>query len=348
MERSIVEFVRPVASGRAARILLPALAVMALGALFLRVSAGASFAYSGILLSSVVLAAALVAILLESHGNRIGLEKMSKNLADAMEGLAESTEQQSQTVYRQAAALQETQVTAQEIKQTSQVAAQKAEDLLKLAEHAEQIGKTGERSVGQSMEGLLEIRARVEEITQKVGELTEKTRQIESITDTVKDLADQSNMLALNAAIEAARSGEHGKGFALVAKEIRSLADQSIQATARVRDILDNISSAVAKTVKIAETGYQRIDGGLENVKNSGDNLRALAGLVQEHSAAAKQIAAAVGQQNAGIVQIFSAVTDQNHMMDETVKRLELAANSVQAFEKVHRSMSEMAKRHQV
>jgi methyl-accepting chemotaxis protein len=184
----------------------------------------------------------------------------------------------------------------------------------------------------------------VEEITQKVGELTEKTRLIESITDTVKDLADQSNMLALNAAIEAARSGEHGKGFALVAKEIRSLADQSIQATARVREVLDNISQAVAKTVKIAETGYQRIDGGLENMKSSGDTLRTLAGMVQEHSAAAKQIASAVGQQNAGIVQIFSAVTDQNKMMDETVKRLELAANSVQAFEKVYKSMSEMAR----
>ena len=348
MERSIAEYFRPLALRGGARVLVPSLGVMAFGALLLRLWAGPAYAFSGVLLSGAVLSAAMASLLLEFRGRREALDSMSKSLAAAMEGLAESTEQQSQTVYRQAVALQETQVTAQEIKQTSQVAAQKAEDLMKLAEHAEQIGRTGERSVGQSMEGLLEIRTRVEEITQKVGELTEKTRQIESITDTVKDLADQSNMLALNAAIEAVRSGEHGKGFALVAKEIRSLADQSIQATARVREVLENMSAAVAKTVKIAETGYQRIDGGLENVKNSGDNLRALAGLVQEHSAAAKQIAAAVGQQNAGIVQIFSAVTDQNRMMDETVKRLELASSSVTAFEKVHRSISEMAKRNKV
>ncbi len=162
---------------------------------------------------------------------------------------------QNQSVTIQATALQETQVTAQEIKQTSQMAARKAEDILAMAEKADEIGRAGEASVEQSLAGLTDIRHQVREIAQKIADLTDRTRQIGSITDTVKDLADQSNMLALNAAIEAVRSGEHGKGFGLVAREIRRLADQSIQSTGRVKEILDNITEAIDRFFKSPSPG---------------------------------------------------------------------------------------------
>jgi methyl-accepting chemotaxis protein len=138
----------------------------------------------------------------------------------------------------------------------------------------------------------------------------------------VKDLADQSNMLALNAAIEAVRSGEHGKGFAVVAREIRSLADQSIQATNRVREILEDIGEAVRAAVAITEKGAQKMETELVQVKSSGENLRELSTIVRDNSAAVRQIAAAVSQQSAGISQIFGAVTDLSKMMSETVDRL--------------------------
>src|SRR5205807_7876883 len=114
----------------------------------------------------------------------------------------------------------------------------------------------------------------------KITQLSERTQQIGGITQTVKDLADQSNMLALNAAIEAVRSGEHGKGFAVVAREIRSLADQSIQATNRVREILEDISGAIRSAVQITEAGKQRMESGLVQMKSSGENLRELSSIV--------------------------------------------------------------------
>src|SRR5438132_11195167 len=250
------------------------------------------------------------------------LQESVQLLAKGGGELSQSTNDQSQTITRQATALQETQVTAQEIKQTSLLAAQKAETVLKLTEKADQVSSQGEEAIEKSLGGLTEIRAQVDEIAQKIAQLSERTQQIGGITQTVKDLADQSNMLALNAAIEAVRSGEHGKGFAVVAREIRSLADQSIQATNRVREILEDIGEAVRGAVSITEKGAQKMEQELLQVKSSGENLRELSTIVRDNSAAVRQIAAAVSQQSAGISQIFGAVTDLSKMMSDTVERL--------------------------
>jgi len=272
----------------------------------------------------------------------LGLQGSVQKLSQALSGLQKAAEEQNKSVTAQAAALQETQVTAQEIKQTSQMAAQKASEILQLAEKADEIGHTGEASVEQSLKGLTDIRHQVLEISGKIGDLTDRTRQIGGITDTVKDLADQSNMLALNAAIEAVRSGEHGKGFGLVAREIRRLADQSLQSTGRVKEILDNISEAIDKLAQITESGSRRMEDGLVQVKSSGENLRALVGVIKDNSASVKQIANAVNQQNIGISQVFTAVKDQNTMMEETVKRLESTMEAVKALQEVAKSVSDI------
>lgn len=251
-----------------------------------------------------------------------------------------STQEQSETVTRQAAALQETQITAQEIKQTSLVAANKAEMVLKVAERAESVSKSGEEAIEQSLSGLTDIRAQVEEIAHKITAVGERTRQIGVITQTVKDLADQSNMLALNAAIEAVRSGEHGKGFTVVAREIRSLANQSIEATARVREILEDITNAIQIAVTSSQAGAQKMEQGLLQVKASGENLRELSNIVKDNSSAVRQIAAAVSQQNAGIMQIFGAVTELSTMMDDTVKRLGTTTEAALNLKDVSKTVS--------
>ncbi len=255
---------------------------------------------------------------------------------------------QNQSVTVQATALQQTQVTAQEIKQTSQMAAQKAGEILQGAERADELGRLGESSVEQSLQGLMAIRQQVVEIAEKISDLTGRTKQIGGITNTVKDLADQSNMLALNAAIEAVRSGEHGKGFGLVAREIRRLADQSIQATGRVKEILDNIQDATGKVEQITRSGSKRMEGDLELVRHSGENLRGLAGMARENSASVRQIAAAVEQQNVGITQIFGAVTDQTRMMSEAVKHVEATGETVRVLKDASVRLSEMMDRYKV
>jgi methyl-accepting chemotaxis protein len=261
-----------------------------------------------------------------------GIGSTTQIVASAVDKLNESVAEQGHTVARQATALQETQVTAQEIKQTSLVASQKAEAVLQYAERADTVSKTGEAAVAQSLAALTAIRTQVEEIAERITRLGGRAVQIGNVTQTVKDLADQSNMLALNAAIEAVRSGEHGRGFAVVAREMRNLADQSIQGTKQVREMVDEIGAAIREAVAITEKGVQRIDAGLQQVKTSGMTLSELSSIVKDNSAAVRQISAAVGQQNAGITQIFGAVSDQTKMMDENVARLGATELSLRAL----------------
>jgi methyl-accepting chemotaxis protein len=276
------------------------------------------------------------------------LQMTSQGLDSSVVALTTSNDEQGKTLSRQAAALQQTQTTAQEIKQTSSLTEQKASSVLEAMGRAEQVSRSGEVAVEQSLTGLAEIRDGVQQISARINQLGERAEQIAGITNTVKDLADRSNMLALNAAIEAARSGEHGKGFAVVAREIRSLADQSIQATDRVREILNDIGGAIREAVSMTQSGSQRVENGVVQVKSSGESLRELSGIVKENFSAARQIAAAVTQQNAGIVQIFAAVNDLSKMMDDSMARLASTNAAAHAVGEVSRRAAGIVKEYVV
>ncbi|MBN1207064.1 MAG: methyl-accepting chemotaxis protein [Myxococcaceae bacterium] len=272
-----------------------------------------------------------------------GLQHGMRVLNDTVANLQEANRQQERNIARQAAALQQTQVTAQEIKQSSLLAAENADAVLRVASRAEDVGRSGEAAILGSLGGFEDLRNQVSQMAYSISQLNERTRQIGGITKTVKALADQSNMLALNAAIEAVRGGENGKGFSVVAREIRSLADQSIHATERVRDILGDISQAILSTARMTELGYERMEEGLVQVRASGENLRELIGIIQDNSAAVRQIASAVSQQNEGIAQIFGAVTDLSGMMNETVASLQATTRATRALQEVAEQMQSSA-----
>ncbi|ADO69999.1 Methyl-accepting chemotaxis protein [Stigmatella aurantiaca DW4/3-1] len=252
----------------------------------------------------------------------LALRAASTQLEAAATQLSMEASEQNRTATRQVAALYETQVTAQELQRSSQAAALRAQTILQVAEQADSLGSAGEHSLESSVGGLTHIREQVDQIARTSQELQQRTAQIGGITQTVKDLADQSNMLALNAAIEAVRSGEHGKGFGVVAREIRSLADQSAEATGRVQEILTDISRAIAATVHTSESGAREVEGGLAQVRATGDSLRALATLIHDNGLAVREIAETVSQQDAGIAQIFEALRDLSMLSQETVTRL--------------------------
>jgi methyl-accepting chemotaxis protein len=276
------------------------------------------------------------------------LQESARLLQQSVTNLSSTAADQSKLINFQASALEETRVTAQEIKQTSVTAAEKAQAVITAAERADEIQKSGDASINQTIDGLGDLRGQVEQIAKQMAALTERTQQIGRITETVKDLADQSNMLALNAAIEAVRSGEHGKGFAVVAREIRSLADQSIQATTRVRDVLGDIQGAIHAAAESSEKGSERMESGLAQVRVSGENMRELSTIVSSNFAAARQIAATVGQQNVGIAQIFAAMGDLTKMMDDTQHRMETSNQAISVVKEVSQRVLEVATRYRI
>ncbi|HZH18021.1 MAG TPA: methyl-accepting chemotaxis protein, partial [Archangium sp.] len=249
------------------------------------------------------------------------LGESASQLGTSARDLSASSTQQNETITRQAAALHETHVTAQELKDTSQLASKRAETILQQMVAAESIAQTGETLIEGSLKGLEQIRAQVAAMADRIRSLDAQARQIGHITTTVKDLADRSNMLALNAAIEAVRSGEHGKGFGVVAREIRMLADQSIQSTHRVRQLLEDISESIRTTATMTEQGSDKVGESLEQIRTFGQSMRQLSNLVQNNAASVKQISAAVGQQGTGIEQLFTAVTALTEMMEDTITR---------------------------
>jgi methyl-accepting chemotaxis protein len=267
-------------------------------------------------------------------------------LATSAANVRRSAEQQQETVSSQAAALHQTRITAEALRETSSVAAQRAYSVLDLAVRADTLGREGETSIAQSVSGLANLGAQVQEIAQRIRNLGESTQQIGAITKTVKELADRSNMLALNAAIEAVRSGEHGKGFAVVAQEIRSLADQSIEATVRVREILDAVGRAVAETVSITQRNAEQMQGGLEQVSATGESLRELSALIRANASAVKEIVAAVSQQDLGIAQIFLAVSELSKMMADTEKELDATKTAAVMLDDVSQKLTDVVTRY--
>ncbi|WP_225411782.1 methyl-accepting chemotaxis protein [Stigmatella hybrida] len=273
------------------------------------------------------------------------LHSSATRLVAAGKDLTDANSEQEQSLNQQAAAIQETQVTSQEIKQTSQMTAERAEAMLRVAKRAEELGHEGEAAIEQSMVGLSAFQQFVEAMQEKLNRLAESASQIGDITEAVKDMADQSNLLAVNAAIEAARAGEEGKGFAVLAREVRALADQSVKSTTRIRNILNEVIEAIEGAASMAAQGSRDIADGLDQMRASSNSLRELSRLSQENSAAMRQIVAAVSQQNAGISQIFGAIADLSQIMDSTLKRLESTQQATGTLHAVSTEVSEMARR---
>jgi methyl-accepting chemotaxis protein len=271
------------------------------------------------------------------------LQQSASQLVEAGATLRYANDAQRRALTTQATAIQETNVTAQEIKQTSNITAQRAEEVLHVVRHAEELSRSGTIALEQTTAGFSAIRDSVFAIRGRMERLQTSAQQIGEITQTVKDLADQSNMLALNAAIEAVRSGEHGKGFSVVAREIRLLADQSIRATARIRTILDEVGNAIGDAVSMTDMGAAQVESGLEKVRTSEESLRQLSLMVKESSTAVTQITVAVSQQNAGFAQIFNAVADLSRSMDSAMERLESTQEAAQTLQNVSAQVTRVA-----
>lgn len=245
---------------------------------------------------------------------RAGLE-----IAESVERLATAADEQARSIERQAAAVTQTNAVAQEIRETSELAASRAARLLGAAERADKVGRSGMEVLTESLQGIQELRGQFDAIARHVLELAEHSVKVSTITDTVRDLAEQSHVLALTAGIEAARAGQQGQGFTVVAVEIRSLADRSVRATFEVREQMRIVGGAMRDTVAITASGRARMEEELEQVRTGGKRLEELTQLLQESSTSLRSIVAAVTQQHQGVGQIFSAVNELSRTTDKAV-----------------------------
>jgi methyl-accepting chemotaxis protein len=268
------------------------------------------------------------------------LREMMRELGDGVAVLATSaseisasTAQVSASSAQTASAVAETSATAEEVKQTTKVASDKASQVQDAAQRTAQASQGGLAAMNQSIEAMHQIRSQMDSLAQSILRLADQGAAIGDIIASVNDLADQSNLLSVNAAIEAARAGEEGAGFRVVAQEIRSLAEQSKQATVQVKALLGEIQKATSSAVLSTEQAGKAVRSGVELSEATAQSIRAMTGIVNESAQAAAQIAASAHQQAVGMDQVAYAMQNINQASAQNVaasRQTEAAAQGLQ------------------
>lgn len=284
-----------------------------------------------------------------------GMQSMTRQVKAATQGLTitieeirDATNDQIGTATRQDEMVTQTTATVNEVRATVTETAERAQSVAETAQASIEVSRSGEQAVTDAIEGMQLIRRCVEDIADNILILSEHTQQIGEIIATVNRIADQSKMLALNASVEAARAGEEGKGFAVVAAEVRSLAEQSREATAQVRDILSEIQRATNAAVMVTEEGTKGVDHGVGLVDRAGRAIRELARTIEDNATAAVQIAASTRQQAVGMDQLTSAMQMIKAATAEATSSTMQVERNVQALQSVAEELTRTLARYRL
>ncbi len=234
------------------------------------------------------------------------LDATSSQLAEAAAGTAGRASEQQEAVASMAAALEELTVSVTQV-------SDHAKQALDVSREAGELSERGIEATQSNASGMEGIAASGKELTVLIQTLGEDSQRISTVVSVIRDIADQTNLLALNAAIEAARAGEQGRGFAVVADEVRKLSERTSQSTTEISSIVGSAQNAVDQAVKSVQSWSERIEGGLTLAHDAGGIMARIkqgaghtVGVVDDISAALHeqtQVASSVAQSVESIAQ---------------------------------------------
>ncbi len=261
------------------------------------------------------------------------------SMVSTLDEVRHAMDAQSSGASEQASSINEITASITEIEKSASQTMSKAKDLGGVAEKTRKSGQLGLESVEISVQGMKAVRDKVSLIAQTILDLSRQTHQVGEITAVVNNLAQQSKMLALNASIEAAKAGDAGKGFAIVAAEVKTLAEQSEQSTSQVQKILENIKIAAEKAVMVTEEGTKGVDSGLQMIERTGEIIRNLNEVIREAAIASQQIESAVRQESAGIEQITAGMNEINTVTSAFVESVNQTSDAMDNLSEVTRKL---------
>jgi methyl-accepting chemotaxis protein len=227
----------------------------------------------------------------------------------------------------------------EEVKQTAILAQEKATEAFELTEQVAEMCRRGDASAQQNAGKFQHIRSDMDVVAEAIDRLNEQTQSVGDIIATVNDLAEQSNLLSVNASIEAAKAGEHGKGFTVVAQEVKSLAEQSKQAVAQVRGVLSEIQKASAVAVQAAAQSREAVEAGRAEAGRAIENTRAEVVVANGAAEATLQISATSRQQLAGMQQISQAILSINAAGSQSVSGTRQVEQAVRQLQDLAQSL---------
>jgi twitching motility protein PilJ len=248
------------------------------------------------------------------------IERARKSAMDVMasvnsilvsaEEMTSGASQQDHEITNTSSAVEELTVSMKQVSNNAEASAEAARRALDAAEQ-------GNRAVRDTLEGMQRIRASVQASAKKIKSLGDRSLEISEIINVINDITEQTNLLALNAAIEAARAGEAGRGFAVVADEVRKLAEHSRSATKDIAALIKAIQAETNEAVVVMEEGTREVEGGASLADQAGKALEAISSVVRQSAELVQEISLASKQQVRGTegvahaMQIISSITRQ-------------------------------------
>ncbi|QXI12400.1 methyl-accepting chemotaxis protein [Pseudomonas zeae] len=260
-----------------------------------------------------------------------GISDGVTQIASAAEELSAVTEQTSAGVNNQKIETDQVATAMNEMAATVQEVARNAEEASEAAVAADQQAREGDKVVGEAIAQIERLAAEVGHSTEAMGELKRESDKIGSVLDVIKSVAQQTNLLALNAAIEAARAGEAGRGFAVVADEVRSLAQRTQKSTEEIEELIVGLQNGTQQVATIMDNSRNLTDSSVELTRRAGGSLESITRTVSAIQAMNQQIAAAAEQQSAVAEEINRSVLNVRDVSDQTsAASEETAASSVE------------------
>lgn len=251
------------------------------------------------------------------------LETVVEIVSSASAELSAQIEESEHGAERQAARMAETATAMEEMNATVLEVARNAGAAAEVSDAARQRAEAGAVVVEKAVTGIRKVREQSLSLKQDMAALAENARSIGSLMSVISDIADQTNLLALNAAIEAARAGEAGRGFAVVADEVRKLAEKTMSATNHVGDAIKDIQASTAKSMEQVDGAVLSIEEATELANQSGAALGEIVGMVDKAADQVRAIAAASEQQSAASEEINASITQVNNIAAETAQAME-------------------------
>ncbi|ROV61201.1 methyl-accepting chemotaxis protein [Vibrio ponticus] len=206
-----------------------------------------------------------------------------------------------------------------EMTSTVQTVADHAQNASSLTESASGQAVTGQRFVQDTVGKISELSQDIAASAQAVNQVEESVEQIGSVVGTIQGISEQTNLLALNAAIEAARAGEAGRGFAVVADEVRNLAQRTQQATVEIQEMISQLQSSANSAVELMEKSVVEAAEGVELVTNAGSELDGIVSQVNQINDMNFQIATAAGQQSSVAEEMSQNLTNVRELVEASV-----------------------------
>ncbi|GAB4240950.1 MAG: hypothetical protein OHK0028_19240 [Deltaproteobacteria bacterium] len=265
-----------------------------------------------------------------------GVGSFSSEILSVIQGQAASASQQATSVA-------EVTATMEELSRTSRQIAQNAESVKEAASKSVEVAQAGTTLGREGVEAMERIQERVGDIARKTLFLGEKSHEIGKVMEIIKEIAGEIHLLALNAAIESAAAGEHGRRFAVVASEVRRLAEKTRESTETIRGIITEIQSATNGSVEATEQGTKEVERWRETIRLSSDAFSEIIETIERTSEASTQISLATHQQTSANEQVVQAMRQIEEMVRLTASQMKESSASAARLREMAAMLQEKA-----